>query len=196
MTMKTIKLVFTVTALAIATIATAIGKPKLNVVPLTPETAMVSVSNQNAAYFEVSVETHNGNLVYYKQSEKPLNQYQKVFDFGNFKDGDYMLNLKIDDVKVSREFEINNSGIQIGNQKTYVDPYFSYDDGILKFSYLNLEKENMKLKIYQGKDLLFTSEEGNGVAISNGYNLNNLENGEYHVTLTSPLNEYYFDIQK
>ena len=194
--MKTIKLFLTTTAAAMVAMATAVEKPKFNVVPLTTEKAIVSISNQNAAYFEVSVETRNGDLLYYRQSEKPLKEYQKIFDFNNLDEGDYILNLKINDTKVSREFEIDNSGIHIGNLKTYFDPYFNYKDGVLKFSYLNFEKEKMKLKIYHDDNLIFTSEVGDDFSISKGYDLNKLEKGNYRVELTSMLHNYHYNIEK
>lgn len=195
--MKTIKLFLTTTAVAMAVvIAAAVEKPKLNVVPLTAQKAIVSVSNENAAYFEVSVETYGGDLLYYKQSEKPLTEYQKIFDFDNLEEGDYVLNLKINDTKVSRDFEINKTGIELGNLKTYFDPYFNFKDGVLKFSYLNFEKENMKLKIYSDNELIYTSEVGNDFAISKGYDLSKLEKGNYRVKLTSMVNDFSYNIEK
>ncbi len=177
-------------------IATAVEKPKLNVVPLTAQKAIVSVSNENVAYFEVSVETRGGDLLYYKQSEKPLKKYQKIFDFDNLEEGDYVLNLKINDTKVSRDFEINRTGIELGSLKTYLDPYFNYKDGVLKFSYLNFEKENMKLKIFRDNELVYTSEVGNDFAISKGYDLGKLKNGNYQVKLSSMVNDFSYNIEK
>ena len=194
--MKTIKLFLTTTAVAVAIIATGVEKPKLNLVPLTAQKAIVSVSNENAAFFEVSVETHGGDLLYYKQSKKPLTEYQKIFDFDNLEQGDDVLNLKTNATRVSLDFEINKSGIEIGNLKTYFDPYFQYKDEVLKFSYLNFEKENVKLKIYRENELIYTSEVGNDFAISKGYDLSKLEKGKYHVRLTSMLNDFSYNLEK
>jgi hypothetical protein len=85
--MKTIKLAFTVAALAVATIATAVEKPKMNVIPLNSERAIVSVTNENSAIFEVSIEAENGDLVYYKQTSEPVTDFRQVYDFKNLAEG-------------------------------------------------------------------------------------------------------------
>ena len=56
--MKTIKLLTTMSAVAVVAIATAVEKPKMNVIPLTADRAVVSITNENPAFFEVSIETH------------------------------------------------------------------------------------------------------------------------------------------
>ena len=61
--MKTIKLLTTLTAVAIVAIATAVEKPKMDVIPLTADRAIVSVTNENPALFEMSIETLDGSLV-------------------------------------------------------------------------------------------------------------------------------------
>ena len=66
--MKTIKLVFTVMAVAVAAIVTGVEKPKMNVIPVTADRAIVSIENENPAQFEVSIAAENGDLVYYKQT--------------------------------------------------------------------------------------------------------------------------------
>jgi len=194
--MKTIKLLFTVTALAIATVATAVEKPKLNVIPLSTDRAVVSIRNEEATKFEVSIETKDGNLVYYKQTNKPLADYQKIYDFENLVNGDYVFNLKVNDTKVSRDFSVNFSGIHVGNSEVRFDPYFKYNDGILKFSYLNFDQKDVNFKIYKDNNLIYKSKLGDDFSISSGYDLNKLEAGNYRVQLSSLGNEYSYNIEK
>ena len=194
--MKTIKLLFTITALAIAAIAGAVEKPKLNVIPLSADRAIVAITNNNAAYFELSIQAQNGSMVYYKQSNKPLTDYQKVFDFANLEDGNYVLNLKVNDTQLARNFEIANQGISVGDSKMTFDPFFNFDDNVLKFSYLNFDKENLNLSIYNNGDLVYRSKLGNEFAISSGYDLSKLGSGEYTVILSSLNDEYAFNLVK
>ncbi len=195
--MKTIRLLLAVTAVALVTVASAFEKPKLNVIPLSPDRAIVSVSNDNEAYFELKVESENGSLVYYKLSNKPITAYQKVFDFTNLEDGNYTLNVKVNDTKVSRDFVIANSGISVGNSRLSFDPWFSFENGILKFSYLNFDRENLKMKIYdRNNQLVYQTNLGNNFTITTGYNLNKLESGKYRVELSSFDNLYSYDLAK
>ncbi|HSO88125.1 MAG TPA: hypothetical protein VLQ91_16355 [Draconibacterium sp.] len=54
------------TAVANVTIATPVEKPKMDVIPLTADRAIVLVTNENPALFEMFIETQYGDLVYFK----------------------------------------------------------------------------------------------------------------------------------
>ncbi len=195
--MKTIKFLMTVTAVAIVAIASAVEKPKMNVIPLTADRAIVAITNNNAAYFELSVETKDGEMVYYKRSNKPLTDYKKVFDFADLKEGNYVMNLKVNDTNLSKGFAVNHKGISVGDSKVTFDPYFDYADGVLKLSYLNFDKANTKLYFY-GNDggLVYETKLGNEFAISSGYDLSKLAKGNYRVVLSSFNNEYTYNLEK
>src|SRR5690606_19236123 len=158
--MKTIRLLFTVTAVAIAAIVTAVEKPKMDVIPLNANQAIVSITNENPALFEMSIETNNGDLVYYKQTTKISTEYKKTFDFANLQNGSYILKLKVNDTRVYREFEVNNNEIVVGDSKMKFDPYFSFKNNELKFSYLNFDQENFNVSIYNENELFFNKKLG------------------------------------
>ena len=194
--MKTIKFLFTATVVAIVAIASAVEKPKMHVVPLTSDRAIVAVTNENAAHFELSIQSENGNLVYYKESTKPITSYQKVFDFENLENGNYVMNLKVNDTKLSRNFEVASKGIYVGESKLRLDPYFVFDGNVLKFSYLNFDQENFKINIYGDEGLIYQSKLGKDLALTSGYNLSKLESGNYRVILNSFNNQFVYNIEK
>lgn len=194
--MKTIKFLSTVTAVAIVAIATAVEKPKMNVIPLTADKAIVAITNENAAYFELSINSENGEMVYYKQSSEPLTDYQKVFDFASLEDGKYVLNLKVNDTSLSKDFEVAHNGIYVGNSKLRFDPYFEFKNDVLKFSYLNFDKQNLKLLIYNNEGLIYQSKLGNDFTVSSGYDLSKLTNGDYRIVLSSFDKEFTYNLVK
>jgi hypothetical protein len=194
--MKTIRLLFTVTAVAIAAIVTAVEKPKMDVIPLNANQAIVSVTNENPALFEMSIETNNGDLVYYKQTTKISTEYKKTFDFANLQNGSYVLKLKVNDTRVYREFEVNNNEIVVGDSKMKFDPYFSFKNNELKFSYLNFDQENFNVSIYNENELFFNKKLGKDFAIQEGFNLSKLDKGNYTVVLSSLSNEYVYTLEK
>jgi len=196
MVMKTIKFLSTVVAVSIVAIATAVEKPKMNVVPLTPDRAVVSIQNNNAAVFELSIVADNGDLVYYKQSAKPLNSYQKVYDFKELANGDYTLTLKVNDTRLSKEFEVASSGIYVGESKLRFDPYFAFSEDVLKLSYLNFDGESYSLNIYDENGLIYKSRVGNEFNMVNGYDLSALASGTYDVVLSSASNEFTYSLVK
>ena len=64
--------------LAIVVVATAVEKPKMDIVPLSEDRAVVSILNGAEALFELSVRSEDGELVYYKQAASPSLTYQKI----------------------------------------------------------------------------------------------------------------------
>lgn len=194
--MKTIKLLFTVLAVAIVAIATAVEKPKMNVVPLSSDRAVISIENEKATYFDLSIHASNGDLVYFKQSAKPLTSYQKVFDFANLENGNYSMNLKVNDIRLSRTLTVSSKRIEIGESKLRFDPHFNFTDDVLKFSYLNFDEENYRLKIYNQDELIYESELGRNFSITSGYNLSKLKAGKYNVILSSLNNEFNYSLEK
>jgi hypothetical protein len=194
--MKTIKLALTLAAFAVVAMATAVEKPKMNVIPVNAERAVVLATNENPAYFELSINASNGDLVYYKQTSNQVTDFKQVYDFKNLADGKYALNLKVNDTRVINEFEVSRKGIEVGEAKVRFAPYFDYKNNELKLSYLNFDQENMNLSIFNGNGLVYESRIGRDFNITKGYDLSRLETGSYRVMLSSFNNEYQFDLVK
>ncbi|WP_372947310.1 hypothetical protein [Mariniphaga sp.] len=194
--MKTINLAFTVAALAVATISTAVEKPKMNVVPINSERAIVSVTNENPAIFEVSIKAENGDMVYYKQTSEPVTDFKQIYDFKGLEDGKYVLNLKVNDTKVMNDFQVSGSGIEVGESKVHFAPYFDFKNNELKLSYLNFDQESMKLYFYNSEGLVYETKLGRDFNITSGYDLSKLENGNYKVVLSSYNNEFTYNLVK
>ncbi|WP_297088882.1 hypothetical protein [uncultured Draconibacterium sp.] len=194
--MKTIKLLSTVMAVAIVAIATAVEKPKMNVVPLTADRAVVSIQNDAAALFELSILAETGELVYYKQTTKPLNTYQKVFDFKNLENGKYTMDLRVNDTRLLKDFEVASKGIFVGESKLRIDPYFAFADNVLKLSYLNFDQESLTLNIYDDYGLVYQSGLGKDFNVASGYDLSALKSGKYEVVLSSLNNDFTFSLEK
>jgi hypothetical protein len=197
MVMKTIKLFTTVCAVAIVAIATAVERPKMIVTPISADRALVTIENENAALFELGIYAKSGDLVYYKQSTEVSNNYQKVFDFKNLETGEYTMNLRVNDTRLSKNFEVKADGIAVDeDSKLRFDPYFSYADDVLKVSYLNFDGENLKLNFYDENGLIYHSALGKNFDVQSGYDLSALEPGKYNVVLSSRSNEFRFSLEK
>jgi len=194
--MKTRKILCTVTAVAIVAIATAVEKPKMDVIPLNADQARISVTNENPAIFEMSIETQSDELVYYKQTTSASTEYQKILDFAGLENGKYLLNLKVNDTNVIRDFEVCNDKIVVGDSKMRFDPYFSFENDMLKFSYLNFDQENYTVYFYNSDGMIFSKRIGKDFSLQKGFDLSKLEKGDYHVVFSSSANEYVYNIVK
>lgn len=194
--MKTLKILSTLTVVAFAAFATAVEKPKMEVIPLSADRAVVAIANNHAAYFELSMNAANGELIYYKQSAQPLTNFRQVFDFANLEEGNYVLNLKVNDTQLIKNVEVTHSKISVGDSKLRFDPYFEFKGDLLKFSYLNFDQENMKLLIYKDDNVIYSSRLGTDFTISDGCDLSNLSAGNYKVVLSSLNKDFSYEIVK
>lgn len=183
--MKTTKWILTILVIFIVSIGIATEKPKMNIVPLQDKKAIVLALNADPAFFEITIENRRGDIMYYKRSENPLTTYRKVFDFSKLEDGSYAIKLKVNDTSLAQNFSVTGKKVVPGDSHIHYDPYFSLKNDLLKFSYLNFEKENVKIKIYSTSDMIYEKKLGNEFSITDGVDLSKLKKGKYEVTLHS-----------
>jgi len=194
--MKTKQFLSVLVLVAVVGIATAVEKPKMNVIRLSDETALIAVANENPAYFELSIKAENGDMVYYKESDKEITNLRQIIDYSNLSSGSYSLKLKVNDTFLSTDFEIDNKGMKVGETKMSYAPHFNFSGDVLKFSYLNFDKEYVKFKIYSNGEMVFENKLGNDFVLNAGYDLSKLEAGKYEVELTSMNNQFSYNIEK
>jgi len=194
--MKTKKTLLTLAAIAIVALASATELPKMNVQPINSDQVVVSILNGKVANFELSIYSDNGEIVYFKQSEKPVSSYQKLFDLSNLENGKYKLNVKVGGVIEETDFTKTTNKIYLADTQTDYEPYFDFNGKELKFSYLNRKGENMKLKILNNGDLVYETKLGKGFPITYGYDLSKLETGNYEVILSSYNKDFVYSFQK
>jgi hypothetical protein len=187
--MKTKQLFSKVTMLlafvAFANTLMATGNLKVNILPLTSDRAMVSISNVDSAYFKIRIENEKGEIVYSKETEAESADYKNVFDFSDLETGNYKLSVTIGGLTSERPFKITDKNISVGEQKSILEPYFSFKDGILKLTYLNFSEENYSVNFYSKDELVYSKEIGDRFNVIEGFDLSNLESGAYTVVLSA-----------
>ena len=194
--MKSKRFLITVLATALVTIASATNLSKMVVNKLNENQLIVSVVNDKVSNFEISVYAINGDMVYFKQSDKPISSYQKIFDVQNLENGKYKMTLKLDGTSMEKNFTVTTNKILLGESVLSNDPYFIFDGKDLKFSYLNFKNEKFKFEIYEGNELIFKTKIGTYFPINSGFNLSKLEAGNYKAVLSSFNKKYTYQFVK
>ena len=196
--MKTIKTLSKLTMLfafvAFANTLMAGGNLKVNILPLTSEKAVVAISTTDAANLQISIENEKGETVYYKETDADNKDYRKVFDFSNLEKGDYKLSVSTSGLTSERTFSIDNENIAVGKEKSLIEPYFAYKEGVLKMSYLNFPEENLSLNFYTNDNLVYTKEIGKKFSVLEGFDLSKLEKGTYSVVLSTDSKTYSYNL--
>lgn len=172
----------------------AVGNLKVNIIPLSAEKAVVAISSLTDANLKISVTDDIGRLVYYKETTDPSDNYRKVYNFSDLEDGKYNLSVVSDNLTAERQFEIGNKTIAVGEEKTMLEPFFTYEDGYLKFSYLNFNKENVTLYFFEKNDLVYSKKIGRDFNINSALNLSKLREGNYVAIIAAGGKEYMYPI--
>ena len=194
-TIKTIsKLAMLFAFVAFANTLMASGNLKVNILPLTSETAVVAISNTAASIFQISIENEKGEIIYYKETGADSKDYRKVFDFSKLEAGDYKLAASIDGSTTERSFKIGNKNIAVGKEKSIMEPYFAYKKGVLKLSYLNFSEENLSLNFYDTNELVYSKKIGDKFNVNEGFDLSKLNKGNYSVVLSTDSKSYTYNV--
>lgn len=180
---------------AFATTVLASGNLKVNIQPLNAEKAVVMISSLTESELKISVEDSQGRIVYYKEVAEPTGDYRKVYDFSDLEAGQYKLSVESDRLTAEREFEIKNWKIQVGNEKTTLEPFFGYNDGLLRCSYLNFSKDDLKIYFCDKNHVIYTKEIGRNFNVSEALNLSKLDKGHYTAVLSTRDKEYTYDLE-
>jgi hypothetical protein len=193
--MKTIlKVTLLFAFVAFANTLFAAGNLVLNIIPLSSEKAVVAISSLTDSNLKISVTDDVGRLVYYKETTDSSPNYRKVYNFSNLEEGKYNLSVVSDNLTTERPFEINHKTITVGEEKTMLEPFFTYEDGYLKFSYLNFNKENVTLYFFDKNQLVYSKKIGRDFTINSALNLSKLREGNYVAILSAGDKEYKYPI--
>jgi hypothetical protein len=183
--MKTKKSIITILAVIVVLISSAVEKPKMNIQSLNSDQVLVTVQNKEASDVEVTIYDNDGTLVYYKISNKPINSFNKIFDFKNLENGKYAMQVNLNGLTHKRDLKITSEKIYVGNPENESAPHFANRNEQLIISHLNFENNNYWINIYDESGLVFEKKIGNQSPLHSGFDLSELNPGDYTVILDS-----------
>jgi len=170
--------------------------PKMSIIPLRDTKALVSVQHTVPNVSEISIASDRGEIGYYKKSKKEVDMFKKVFDLSQLENGEYRLTLKAGNATVKNDLMIENGMVSVLKQRNEMKPYFAAEKDNIILSYLNFNKEEMTVHVYNGNKLVFSKKLGNDLAMHRILNLEQLKNGNYNIHLIDTHNMYGFSFSK
>jgi len=99
------------------------------------------------------------------------------------------------DLTAERPFEKSHGLIKVGEEKTTLEPFFGYEDGILRCSYLNFTKEDMTLYFFKNNEPIYSKEIGRDFNVQQALNLSKLGKGTYEAVLTAGGKQFTYPIE-
>jgi hypothetical protein len=194
--MKTmLKVTFLFALVAFANTLFAAGNLKVNMLPVNAGKAVVTISTITDSNFNITIADEKGHIIYYQENANLGENYSKVYDFSNLEDGTYQLSAVSNNLTAEREFNKSHGKIIVGEEKTTLEPFFGYEAGILKCSYLNFTKEDMTLLFYKNNELIYTKNVGRGFNMQEALNLSKLDKGNYEAVLYASGKQFKYPIQ-
>lgn len=192
-TMLKVTLLFALVAFANTLFAT--GNLQVNMIPINAEKAVVAISTLSNSNFNITIADEKGQIVYYQEAADQGTDYRRVYNFKDLENGTYKLTVVSDDITSERQFQKLNGAIKVGEEKTTLEPFFGYENNILKCSYLNFAKENMTLHFFENDELIYAKNFGRNFTVQQALDLTKLDKGSYVAILIAGEKQFSYPIQ-
>ncbi len=194
--MKTmLKITFLFALVAVANTLFATGNLKLNMIALKNEKAMVAISALENSNFNITITNDKGQIVYYQENSDPASVYHKVYNFSELEDGSYKMKVVSSDLSTERDFQKSHGKIKVGEEMTRIEPFFGYENNLLKCSFLNFMNEDVTLHFYNNDQQVFYKKIGKEFNVQQALNLSKLGKGTYEAVLTAGDKQYSYPIE-
>lgn len=173
-----------------------LGNAKVYMHPLNKANhAAVTIASVGEGKFNLTIESENGVDVYYDEVMTSHDQFSKVFDFSNLKDGEYTLKITSkNEVKV-RQFDIKNGKIKVFNEEQEL-PVFKTSGEKAEILLPNASNLNYSIRIVneKGEELYSTTDSKEN--IKKVFDFSKMEKGQYQVLASSSKTSYSFGFEK
>jgi len=194
--MKTmLKVTFLFALIAFANIVFAVGNLEVNILPGKAEKAIVAISTLSNSNFNITIADADDNIVYYQENLSAGENYRKVYDFSDLVDGTYKLTVLSNNLTTERQFNLSQGQITVGKEETTLEPFFGYQAGILKCSYLNFEKDIITLTFYKNDEQIYSKKIGRDFNIQQALDLTKLDKGIYQAVLYAGGKQFEYPLE-
>jgi len=188
--------ILAIIAIFITGIGFSANNQKLSVDPIGKNKILLSYESETDTPFEITIRDEGGETLYHWQSKIPLERFKKVFNLTELEKGEYSLCIDYGENCINHALEINEEGIAIDTVFQLYKPYFSYENQMLKLSFLNPAQNEVFLYLYTKNELVNQINLGKDLNVQRIFNLSKLYDGEYDVVLTDFFKEYHFEVLK
>ncbi|SHK46392.1 hypothetical protein [Maribacter aquivivus] len=182
--MKNLVKFTTVVAFMLATVAGMAREPKLNLLSTGKAKSVVLTMDASINGVQVKLMDSDLNVIY---SEKMTEgQFSKKLNLKDLVDGVYFLSA--DDYMTAYSYTIvlENDNLKIVESDEEIKPFFRKTDNMIFMNYLNLDRADMSIKIYDTESrTVFTQEVADELIVEKAFNFTDAFPGTYTVTVKS-----------
>jgi len=190
--MKTKTWVLTALAFFIVAIGSATDFPKMSIVPVEDEKALVAFEASDATPLEITLTNYDGEIVYFKRTKERFSEYKKIFDFSELGDGEYGVCVNYGNKSVNRTIVVEKEKMTVGALNYLYEPCFLMKGNKLNVSFFNCPEKQVYLNIYQEGKHISGVKLGKDLAIQKCVDLSKLKKGEYEIVLSDQFKDHKY----
>ncbi|MEP2278370.1 hypothetical protein [Maribacter sp.] len=182
--MKNLVKFTTVVAFMFATVAGMAREPKLNLLSAGKAKSVVLTMNASTKGVQVKLMDSDLNVIY---SEKMTEgQFSKKLNLKDLTDGVYFLSADDNMTAYSYTIVLDDDNVKIVESDEEIKPFFRKTDNMIFMNYLNLDRADMSIKIYDTESrTVFTQEVADELIVEKAFNFTDAFPGTYTVTVKS-----------
>ncbi|MEH6514340.1 hypothetical protein [Maribacter arcticus] len=182
--MKNLVKFTTVVAFMFATVAGMAREPKLNLLSAGKAKSVVLTMDASIKGVQVKLMDSDLNVIY---SEKMTEgQFSKKLNLKDLTDGIYYLSADDNMTEYSYTIVLDNNDVKIVESDEEIKPFFRKTDNMIFMNYLNLDKSDLSIKIYDTESrTVFTQEVTDEMIVEKAFNFTDAFPGTYTVTVKS-----------
>ncbi|WP_396633754.1 hypothetical protein [Maribacter sp. R86514] len=182
--MKNLVKFTTVVAFMLATVAGMAREPKLNLLSAGKAKSVVLTMDASTNGVQVKLMDSDLNVIY---SEKMTEgQFSKKLNLKDLTDGVYFLSADDNMTAYSYTIVLDNDNVKIVESDEEIKPFFRKTDNMIFMNYLNLDRADMSIKIYDTESrTVFTQEVADELIVEKAFNFTDAFPGTYTVTVKS-----------
>ncbi len=178
----------------VAGAASAIELPKMNIIQVKENTAMLAYSFSRETPLKVSLANSNGELLYYKETEH-LAAYKKMFNFSELGDGVYCVSINYGNQSINRVLRVEDKKITVSNASFCYEPYYKVKGKMVDLSFFNTWNKPVHVSIYQNGKYIDGSNLGRDVSIQTRLDFSYLQRGTYEVVLSDCVRDHRYTLK-
>ncbi len=175
-------------------VATGLAKePKLSLTPNVEKSLNFEMDSASKRTF-VSIVDTNGIIIYSENIAEAI-IYSKKFDLKNLPEGSYFL--KVEDAlkETVFTFVVDDSEIVIAERKENTKPVFKRDSQRVFLNFLNLEKEEVKITVYNSESrVIFSEKVTDTMIVEKVFNFEKAQKDQYVVIVKRLNDTFYKDV--
>lgn len=194
--MKTTKWVISTLAILIAAISFATETPKMNVVASENNKILVSFESATACPVELIITDTDGEIMHYWKSDSPENIVNQRLNLSQLGHGKFNVALNYGGTSINREISITRKEIKVGEPLELHEPFFSFKNGKLNVSFLNVANRNVYLNVFKDGEYFDGLTLGKDIDIQKSIDFSMAGKGTYEVVLRDYFKDHYYSIQK